>query len=255
MGYGAGVFYQVEITTHCNYKCFYCAGRDFPQAHMPRERFLEVVSRLAPGRHTVSLQGEGEPTVHPDFWAFVSEVAGRNYIPYTITNGSHIDPQLAERYFPALGFSLDTVDAVEAHRIGRLKLSRALRNLEALVARMGPSRIIIHTVDYGQDLAPVRQFVASRRLRHFVQPLQRKADYAKRYPGQVAVAIHPATTPRPCRYLASNQMRFFSLDGTEFPCCYIKDATNYPGIEGLRQEMLNHRVPYSCRGCAEIPDR
>lgn len=249
------MFYQVEITTHCNYRCFYCAGRDFPQAHMPRERFLEILSRFAPGRHTVSLQGEGEPTVHPDFWTLVHEVASRNHIPYTITNGSRIDSQAAERYFPALGFSLDTLDAVEADRIGRLKLSQALRNLEALIARMGPSRIIIHTVDYGQDLRPVRQFAATRRLRHFVQPLQPKADYAKRYPGQVAVSIHRATTPRPCRYIAADQMRFFSLDGTEFPCCFIKDATNYPGIEGLRREMLDNKVPHSCMGCAEIPNR
>ena len=249
------MFYQVEITTHCNYRCFYCAGRDFPQAHMARERFMEILSRFAPGRHTVSLQGEGEPTVHPQFWEFVEEVAGRGHIPYTITNCSHIEAQPAERHFPHLGVSLDTLDVVEANRIGRLKLTRALRNLEALVARMGPSRIIIHTVDYGQDLAPVRQFVAAKGLRHYIQPLQPKADYAKRYPGQVTVSIHPATTSGPCRYLAEDRMRFFSLDGTEFPCCFIKDAKHYPGVEGLRREMLDHKVPFSCMGCAEIPGR
>lgn len=215
--------------------------------------FRRRVEEVAQGRHVVSLQGEGEPTVHPRFWEFVRELTDCSHTPYTITNGSLIDPELAHRYFPRLGFSVDTLDTVEADRIGRLKLPEALKRLDALLALMGPQRIIVHTVDYGQELEPLKAFIATRDLRHIIQPLQRKADYARRYPDLVSASPSPETISGPCRYLTSNQMRYFNIDGTEFPCCYIKDPAGYQGIDDLRQRMSKGMVPQVCTGCAEIP--
>lgn len=247
-----GMFYQIEITTKCNYRCFYCAGRQMRQRHMKQEVFDGIMDRLQPGPHTVSLQGEGEPTVHPRFWELVSQVRQRGCIPYSITNGSLIDADLAHRYFPALGVSLDTLDAEEAERIGRLKLAQALSNLDALIERMGERRIVIHTVDYGQDLGPLTEFVSMRGLRHFVQPLQTKEDYARRYPGLVAPNGNPSAAGC-CRYLRVNLMRYFDIDGVEFPCCYIKDSTGYQGVAKLREQMTGGSIPRVCAGCAEIP--
>mgnify|MGYP002336518558 CR=1 FL=1 len=90
-----------------------------PQRHMPLPLFRDILSRLPPGQHTVSLQGEGEPLTHPEFWEMVKLVEQRGCIPYTITNGSKIDPERMGLYFPWIGVSLDTLDADEAQRIGR----------------------------------------------------------------------------------------------------------------------------------------
>ena len=247
------MFFQIEITTKCNYRCFYCAGRQMPQRHMKQEVFDGILSGMPGGRHTVSLQGEGEPTVHPRFWALVDQVARRGHIPYTITNGSLIEPELAHRRFPNLGVSLDTLDATEAQRIGRLKLPEMLANLNTLIRVMGPGRIVLHTVDTGQDLSSVKRYARAHGLRHLIQPLQRKDDYARCYPGLALEATRPVAAAGPCRYLEGDFMRFFNIEGVEFPCCFIKDASGYAGITDLRQRMRAGEVPGACRGCAEIP--
>lgn len=131
------MFHQIEITTKRNYRCFYCAGRDMAQRHMDKSVFAGILKQMKPGRHVVSLQGEGEPTAHPRFWDWAAELAARGHAPYTITNDSLIDPARAHACFPALGFSLDTVDVGEAERIGRRNLPRALGKLERLIMLMG----------------------------------------------------------------------------------------------------------------------
>lgn len=252
------MLHQIEVTTKCNYRCFYCAGRAMAQRHMSDATMEGVLARLAPGRHVVSLQGEGEPTLHRKFWDWAERLLRAGYLPYTITNGSVIDPDLAHRLLGNLGFSLDTVDADEAECIGRLNLSRALANLDKLLARMGPERIIIHTVDYGQAMEGLLVHLRQRGLRrHIIQPLQPKADYARHYarhfPDPRQASDPPVTCAGPCGFLAGQRMRFFDVDGKELPCCFIKDASTYPGREALREQMVAGRVPAVCLGCAEAP--
>ena len=166
-------FVQIEITTICNFDCFYCAGRSMPQRHMELGRFENILGRLPGKRLTVSLQGEGEPVLHPGFWAMVRKVSGTGKWPYTITNCSAIDAAMTAKLFPRIGVSLDTLDHAEAEKIGRFGLSGVLANLERLAAAMGPKRIIIHSVDYGQPLEDVRRYVQSLGAhRHVVQPIQ-----------------------------------------------------------------------------------
>lgn len=215
---------------------------------------VDIFGKLTPGKHVVSLQGEGEPTMHPRFWDWASRLTQAGYIPYTITNGSRIDADLANQHLPNLGISLDTVDEIEANRIGRLKLDRVLHNLDLLLVRLGPKRLIIHTVDYGQPLGALVNFLRERNLtRHIIQPIQPKSDYALHYKD------HPAIKPRvnraagPCRYLTSPLMRYFDVDGKELPCCYIKDAREFPGANIIRQQMASGLVPTVCEGCREIP--
>lgn len=250
------MFHQLEVTTKCNFRCFYCAGRTMPQRHMTEETWNDIFRRLTPGRHVVSLQGEGEPTMHPRFWDWAGQLSKSGYIPYTITNGSRIDADLANRHLPNLGISLDTVDEIEANRIGRLKLGGVLRNVDALLERMGPTRLIIHTVDYGQPLNSLLDYMRERRLtRHIVQPLQPKSDYARRYQD------HPVERPRTehamgiCRYLSRTLMRYFDVNGKELPCCFIKDTRDFPGVDAMRQQMARGNIPIVCDGCREIPVR
>lgn len=110
----APMFYQLEITTRCNFDCFYCAGRDMPQQDMAWDTFVRIVDRI-PGRGSmVSLQGEGEPSLHPKFEAMAQHVATRGHQAYTILNASRIDAERLSRLFPTVGISVDTLDAHRA---------------------------------------------------------------------------------------------------------------------------------------------
>jgi len=248
------MLYQIEVTTHCNFQCFYCAGRDMPQRHMEWTLFERIVAGIPAGDHMVSLQGEGEPTAHPRFWDMVDAVWARGLTPFTITNGSLVDVERFAAKLPRVGISIDTLDAAEAERIGRYKLHRVLANVDALTTRMGPQRIRIMTVDYGQPLDAVRDFVRTHGFLHTVQPLQPKADYARRYPEQLAALPGPAPqryTYR-CRYLERPLRRYYDIEGREYPCCYIKDARNHEPIEIMRAKMAEEHVPAACVGCREI---
>lgn len=99
-----------------------CAGRITPQRHMTETTMNDIVGRLTPGRHVVSLQGEGEPTMHPRFWDWEGRLRKSVGVPYTTIIGGRIDAERANRFPPKLGISLDAVDEFEVNRIGRPKL-------------------------------------------------------------------------------------------------------------------------------------
>ncbi len=244
-------FVQIEVTTHCNFTCFYCAGRAMPQRHMPLALFADILGRLPPRAVTISLQGEGEPMLHPDFWEMVSQVRARGHQPYTITNGSALPyPERVAEAFPEIGVSIDSLNEAEAERIGRTLLDRVLRNLDRLLESMPAARVTVHTVDVGQPLAALREFVAAKGMRHLIQPLQRKEDYRQFYPAAVAATDHGRVGP--CHYLRRPHMRYFNIDGVEMPCCFIKDTSAYRGVQALYDDFAERRVPECCRGCQAL---
>jgi MoaA/NifB/PqqE/SkfB family radical SAM enzyme len=221
---------------------------------MTEVTMTDILGRLTPGRHVVSLQGEGEPTMHPLFWVWAERLRKAGYIPYTITNGSRIDAEPANRLLPSLGISLDTVDEIEANRIGRLKLDCVLRNVDVLLKSLGPERLIIHTVDYGQPMNSLLEYLSSRGLtRHIIQPIQPKSDYAKNYEDHPGVKRLGKHATGPCRYLSRPLMRYFDVNGMELPCCFIKDTREFPGVDAMCQQMSRGDVPTVCDGCSEIP--
>jgi len=170
--------------------------------------------------------------------------------PYIITNASLIDAHRANMKFQTIGVSLDTLDEAEAHRIGRYKLPNVLRRVHELVEAMGAGRVIVHTVAYGQDIAPVSAFVQSLGAKHLIQPIQLKPDYAKHYGGELPVTFW--RHKKRCRYLELPLMRYFAVDGREAPCCYIKDMSVFETAHRLRTELASGRVPAACWGCREI---
>lgn len=245
---------QIEITTHCNYGCFYCAGRDMPQKHMAMHDFVTILDRLSPGIHHLSLQGEGEPTTHPQFWDMVQLARERGYVPYTITNGSRLDPELIGKYFSELGISIDTLDPDEAERIGRFKLSQMLTNLQRLLASYDPSKITVHTVDYGQDFESVKAFIHTHGIGgHVIQPLQVKDDYAYRYANRIPAASQEYSYR--CRHIEQPTMRFYTITGIEMPCCFMKDANQFISTADIKETLARREVPAPCSGCGEIRRR
>lgn len=218
---------------------------------MPWERFEKVLEKLAALLpHTVSLQGEGEPTAHPEFWPMIDRLIALGHQPYIITNASLIDVRQAALKFQSIGVSLDTLDETEAHRIGRYKLHNVLRRVHELVAAMGASKVIVHTVSYGQDIESVEKFARSLGAKHLIQPIQAKLDYAKNYANEAPVTFW--CHKNRCRYLELPLMRYFDVTGREAPCCYIKDMSVFDTAERLKTELASGKVPNACVGCREI---
>lgn len=252
----ASRYIQIEVTTICNFDCYYCAGRDMPQRHMAMPMYHQILDRLPwHAGITVSLQGEGEPTLHPQFWDMARAARERGHHTYTITNGTRVDVALFKENMNAVGVSIDTLDADEAQRIGRYNLPKVLANFEALLSEMGPDRVVVHTVHYGQDIAPLVTWLRSLGVRrHIVQPLQIKDDYARRYKAQ-PIVLHnqqPTLQHYRCGFLDAPRMRYFNIDGIEMPCCFIKDASSYISIEHLRDSLASRQVPAPCAGCREL---
>lgn len=128
----------------------------------------------------MSLQGEGGPLTHRRFFTLAESVWREGHVPYVITNCSLTKSIKLPIAFPRIGVSLDTIDPAEAKRIGRLRLDRVLSNFEQIVAAMGPNRIAVHSVDRGQDMKPLKQYLGRLGIeRHIVQPLQTKEDYRR----------------------------------------------------------------------------
>jgi MoaA/NifB/PqqE/SkfB family radical SAM enzyme len=244
------MFIHVEISTQCNFDCFYCAGRRMKPQRMRLPKFTEILAGIPPGQHTVCLQGEGEPLLHPEFWEMVALVRAQGHIPYTITNGSEIDADRIAELLPKIAISIDTLDAAEAERIGRKNLAGVLANVNLLLERMNPSRLVIMTVDYGQPLDELEAYIRSKGIvEHIVQPLQIKDDYRQSYP-EISPPREEYTYR--CRFLEHDLQRTYDFDGREYPCCYIKNPHGYESIVALRECLSRQEIPSSCRGCREI---
>jgi sulfatase maturation enzyme AslB (radical SAM superfamily) len=246
------MFHQLEITTRCNFSCWYCAGRDMPQKDMAWDTFSSIVDAIAQPGSTVSLQGEGEPTLHPQFWDMVRYVRTKGHIPYSIINGSRVDAKLIARHFLTIGISIDTLDPVQAEAIGRHNLAKVLANLDALLQVMVPQRIVIMTVDMEQPLDALHNWVKEQGFaRHIVQPLMQKQDYSQRYPQKAPQPLPPASA-QTCRFVQQDTMRFYTREGQALPCCFIKNTQGIASIAALRGLLQAGEPPPGCLGCKEL---
>ena len=243
---------QIEITTVCNYKCFYCCGRDMPQQHMPIERFSRIIGSLKERGLTINLQGEGEPFLHPQFEEILRITSDLGHRPYTITNGTVLPPELVMKYFPTIGISIDTVDEELADKIGRLNLAKVLRNLQALLdAGYPPENLTVHTVFFGQKLERLKAYLLKQGIaKNIVQPLQVKEDYRYRYAN--ALPESNSENRFRCRFIDNKQMSFFNINGTSMPCCFIKRPELYTSRERIADTLRQQVVPECCKGCREL---
>jgi MoaA/NifB/PqqE/SkfB family radical SAM enzyme len=245
-------FLQIEITTRCNFDCFYCAGRLMRQGDMPEEAFNAILQRHIEQYgipEVVSLQGEGEPTLHKAFFDMAAKVRSLGAQPYTITNGSYRHPEHFIGAFTKLGISVDTLDESVATTIGRYNLAR----VQAFAAELSQHlRVVIHSVAHPEHTPSVAAWCQENGYAHVVQPLQTKPDYSHRYPQ--SLAIPPSTGRFSCEYLARPKMRYYNLEGMEMPCCFIKDTDTFDGLSAMLRQQEAGTWPRSCTGCRYAND-
>jgi MoaA/NifB/PqqE/SkfB family radical SAM enzyme len=241
---------QVEVSTRCNFDCFYCAGREMTQGDMPLDQFRAIVdghvTRYGVPRR-LSLQGEGEPTLNRDFFAMAAYARAIGAEPFTITNGTYKHPEHFLADFRQIGISIDTLNAEEASSIGRHNLERVLDFVDSLHGKL---ELTIFTVAVSPSAQQVRHWCRARGLRHMVQPLQGKDDYSRRYPQRIQLRRQPAEFR--CSYLDQDRMRYYNLAGIEMPCCFIKDASSFESISALHSALDERQVPSACSGCAHL---
>jgi MoaA/NifB/PqqE/SkfB family radical SAM enzyme len=238
---------QLEITTRCNFDCFYCAGRLMRQADMPYEQFTTLLSQHIATYGTpdvVSLQGEGEPTLHPDFLRMAEFVRDTGARPYTITNGTYKHPERLAGLFPQIGVSVDTLDDAAGRKIGRYNLPRVLSFIAALAPH---ATINVHSVAHKDHTPPIATWCKQHGYRHIIQPLQTKPDYSRRYDPNRRQPPPPGRFS--CSYLARPRMRYYTLDGLELPCSFIKDTSDYEGLPGMIGHQQAGTWSKCCVGC------
>lgn len=128
---------QVEPTTRCNYTCGFCAGRHLDQSDLPLDTFDALLGQLPELEH-LELQGEGEPLMHPDFFAMARRARDRGVEVSTITNGSFFSDARIEQLFAAdvgsILVSLESADAEAFAAIRGGRLDKVIAGLQRLLA-------------------------------------------------------------------------------------------------------------------------
>lgn len=255
---------NIEITTHCNFDCDYCYTKKYDSRMMSFDTFKQIVDtwRDHPDVIDFSLSGEGESLLHPQFWNFVDYIRQTTkHLVSTISNGSTLTDtniRLVAQKLHLIRVSLDTMDPELAESVGRHFHDRVVANIRRLVQE--GVRVLIMTTDFGQDIAPVREFIRSLRsdnISQATQSLQSKTDYASVYTmfAQPMQFIPRCTSTVMCGNILSDSIMMYTVDGVKMPCCFIKDQSVYPGYDVIVEQMTNPtntNVPECCTGCVRL---
>lgn len=142
---------QIEPTTRCHLKCPFCVGRILEQGDMSYKDFEKIISRFHRLK-SVSLQGEGEPLIHPDFIKMVGYLKKKRIEVYTISNGLLLDMDMIKNLcncgLDELGVSIESLDEKLYKRLKpRANLQRVIFNIKKLIKyrnKIGQKKPRIH---------------------------------------------------------------------------------------------------------------
>jgi MoaA/NifB/PqqE/SkfB family radical SAM enzyme len=231
-------FLNIEPTTRCNFRCWYCIGRHMEQRDIRKDDFVKVLDH-APGIRSIALVGEGEPLLHSDFFAMAAMAVARGIKVVIISNGSLLNDEnvkrLCESGVAYVSISLDSTDPA------RFASSRINGNLPAVLGNIQrlrtyrdangyqyPKIAIKGTLfDYSEDEMPEIVKLAREHgaeIFESFQPLNPKHSYVDIYPekqrpqlatiGQVSQAIARDTAR--ARELLQPAGEFLAEEGIEF---------------------------------------
>lgn len=207
---------------------------------------FETILASIPKGSVVSLQGEGEPLLWPHF-EDVLQKYGEDYKFETITNGTLIK-DLSSLY--RLGISIDTLAPKIADQNGRPNHEKVIRT--ALYYRNTLNCTIrVMTVDYGQDLEPLKKWCEFFGMEHVIQPLQPKEDYVKFYPSKKLVPEPVTVKPKlyTCGAGFTGKPTYWNVDGVALPCCFTKDLTEFFDCANVQNRLRIGVEPLTCKGC------
>lgn len=239
------MFTQIEITTACNAACFYCPNDTLKSEHMAQECFEHILKEEKQPT-TLLLHGMGEPLLHPFFWEMVLYAKQRSHQIRIMTNGSIALNPTHLCLLDHIGFSLDTLNEDIAKQSGRPSPQKVLKNLLACHQK-APRKITIYSVNYQQNLEPLKQFAKEHQIPLKIQPLQTKKSYQAHY----------ETTPLEyktfeCPYLENEKMKFYFVNGTKAPCSFMIDSSKVLHDKVIQHNLARNTVPSCCTQCTEL---
>lgn len=142
---------QIEPTTRCNLNCPFCVGRTLEQGDLNYQNFKKIISGFSKLR-CVSLQGEGEPLMHPDFTKMVKYLKERGIEVYTISNGLPLDMDMIKNLcrfgLDEIGISIESLDEKLYRRLKPgASLGKVIFNVKKLIEyrnKMGKPKPRVH---------------------------------------------------------------------------------------------------------------
>jgi MoaA/NifB/PqqE/SkfB family radical SAM enzyme len=116
----------VEFTNLCNIKCTYCTSplKQRSTGWMKEDVFVRMIDDIKQyGIKRVRIVGNGEPTIHPYFGAYLAELKRVTPVVQLTTNGNFINDQIAKDIVNAginqvnISVDGDNAEAYEKYRI------------------------------------------------------------------------------------------------------------------------------------------
>jgi len=263
----------IEPTTSCNLRCPECPSglRSFtrPTGMLPVELFRKTIHELSESLFYLTFYFQGEPYLHPDFLAMVSEAKSKGIYTATSTNAHYLSDDMAKRTVESglsrLIVSIDgtTQEAYAAYRVGG--------NLEKVLE--GTRRVVAWKKAL-QSATPhiIFQFLVVRPNEHQIQEVKQLANSlgvnevrlktAQIYDYERGSPLIPTQT-RYARYEEIAPGRFqiknkfldhcwkmwhscvMTWDGRVVPCCFDKDAHHVMGhLDQTTFREVWHSGPY-----------
>ena len=111
---------SIEITSACPLECIHCPRShrtsnktEMTIGHLSVPNFVKILDKLGPVKK-ITLQGLGEPLLHPEIFQMVREAQKRRFVVSFSTAASYYNPQIekgmSESPPDVLSFSVDSVE-------------------------------------------------------------------------------------------------------------------------------------------------
>lgn len=287
---GMPVSVSTELTNFCNLKCPECySGSELmtrQRGYMDISLFRKVIDELRPYLYNINLYFQGEPMMHPLFFAFIDYCRG---IHSTVsTNGHFLTPENAEKITASplslLIVSLDGTDqeSYAGYRTGG-DIERVAEGLKSVAESRKQNRsklkieiqflvnrINQHQISEAKGIA--KSIGATLKLKSMQILHSDKTDYwlpdsrkFRRYEEINGDYLIKNDLPDRCARLWFNPV--ITWDGKVIPCCFDKDAEhimgdvstdsfrdiwNGPRYRVFRRAILQNRsMVRICRNCTE----
>ncbi len=127
---------NLEPTTLCNFKCWYCIGRHMPQAELAFEDYERILDHI-PGLQMIALVGEGEPLMHKRFFDMVRLAKERGLRVSTNSNGSAFSESVIHKICESgLDYISVSIDSIDPQRFAESRVAGDLEKVWAGIERL-----------------------------------------------------------------------------------------------------------------------
>jgi radical SAM protein with 4Fe4S-binding SPASM domain len=270
------LFYSIEATNLCNYRCGYCPqskpdGGNLKKGRMKIEMFehiLRKISALKPVSQ-IYLTGTGEPLLHPKLESFISLSNQYGFIPSFSSNGSLFAKERIATLLSSGRFSL-TVDfssdreIYETHRAGGCweTVYSNLQNLLTSKKRSGGDcpKIEIRDMSSISLSSPKERDESLSGLKDMFKdlPVDRFSQLeVHRWTGNIEAKLVPAQTRKRKYRLCTHPWSIFVItwSGEVVACCrdfesgYVVGKVD--GEQGIMEVWNNHKMKSLRRALAK----